>query len=144
MMTVFDDPSLPNATNHLIDTGGRRAERIWQHHLPDHLVAGLIESAGQNPRLEICGFIDSQFDFWLAPNVHEEPTHNFLMAAEQTKNVLNNIYNLLHLDVIGIFHSHPNNRPWPSPRDIVGWPNTQLGWRYFLVLKDDVTEWRLV
>jgi proteasome lid subunit RPN8/RPN11 len=138
------DPSSPSATEHLINTGGRRAERVREPNLPARLTAGLIEACSEFPQIEICGFIDNEFDFWLAPNVHEEPTHNFLMELDHTRNILNNIYNELHLEVMGIFHSHPNNRPWPSPRDVVGWPNPQLNWRYFLVLKDDVTEWRLV
>lgn len=142
-MTVTH-PSHPSHDNHLISTNGRRAKRIWHHESP------LFESTVNNLLLdwnrevtEQCGFIDSEQDIWYIPNVHEKPRANFLMDTLVTTRVLERIYERNDRSVLGIFHTHPNNVPWPSPRDIVGWPNPKLGWRYFIVTYGEVVEWEL-
>lgn len=94
--------------------------------------------------IEQCGFIDLNQELWYIPNIHEYPRMNFLMDTEVTTKILENIYERDNQSVLGIFHTHPNGVPWPSPRDIVGWPNTRLGWRYFIVTGSEVVEWELV
>ena len=140
-----DDPAHPAHTNHVISTQGKRAERIW---FPD---TPLFESTGSelmeicnDSKNECCGFIDDDQNVWLIPNVHEEPSHNFYMEEKGVTRVLEHIYNVMDSTIIGIFHTHPNNVPWPSPRDIRGWPDPKLKWRYFVVTNSEVYEWGLV
>ena len=144
-MVDLNDPAHPAHSNHVISTKGRMARRVWHHESP------LFESTKQNLLLdwnreivEQCGFIDSEQDIWYVKNMHEKPRTNFLMDDIQTANILDEIYTNLKRNVLGIFHTHPNGVPWPSPRDIVGWPNPKLGWRYFIVNGEDVLEWELV
>jgi proteasome lid subunit RPN8/RPN11 len=139
------DHSLSSSSEQAISTNGWKADRIWHPEVP------LLESVKNQLMLdwnrsgeEQCGFIDTEWEIHYVPNVHEVPRSNYLMEELETKNVLNWIYNVREEGVIGIFHTHPNNAPWPSARDIVGWPDLRLGWRYFIVLDHDVVEWRLV
>lgn len=142
-MTI--DPADPRATDLLIPVHGRRVERIWEPRvpLPDALRKGLILEASQS-EYEVCGFIDSEWTHWYVPNVHMEAEENYLMDTPSAQNTIDNIYNTLGLEILGIFHSHKNNYPWPSTRDLVGWPDPKvLDWRYFIILSDDVVEWGL-
>lgn len=139
------DPAHPSHSNHVIPTHGKKARRVWYPEAP------LFESTVQNLLLdwnrdieEQCGFIDSEQDIWYINNLHDKPRANFLMDSTQTVNTLEYIYEKLNRTVLGIFHTHPNNVTWPSPRDIVGWPNPHLKWRYFIVTNRDVLEWELV
>jgi proteasome lid subunit RPN8/RPN11 len=140
-----NDPAHPAHANHVISTHGRKAERIWYPETPlfEATKESLMEACGESS-LERCGFIDAENDTWFIPNVHKEPTHNFYMESESVKNVLEEIYTDIGSSVLGIFHTHPNGVPWPSPRDICGWPDLRLNWRYFVVTNNEVYEWGLV
>ena len=138
-------PADPAHSDHLISTNGVKAQRVW--YPPEPLYESTVSDLLSEWRYEVieqCGFIDSEQDIWLMNNVHQSPRGNFRMNDAQVRNTLDEIYNRRKRTVIGIFHTHPNNLPWPSPRDIVGWPNPKLGWRYFIVTKYDVLEWELV
>jgi len=139
-------PDDPQHTDLLISVHGRGVERIWQPEIPLSVETykGLIDGCAMSD-LECCGFIDSDQDFWFVRNIHSVPEHNFLMQTQSAQDTLNEIERYSK-SVLGIFHSHPNNHPWPTTRDIVGWPDPKLlpDWRYFLVLSDDVIEWGLV
>ena len=138
-------PADPAHSDHLISTNGVKAQRVW--YPPEPLYESTVSDLLSEWRYEVieqCGFIDSEQDIWIMNNVHQSPRENFRMNDAQVRNTLDEIYNRRKRTVIGIFHTHPNNLPWPSPRDIVGWPNPKLGWRYFIVTKYDVLEWELV
>ena len=139
------DPSHPEHRNHLISTKGRRTERVWNGDPPlfESTIKELLLDWGRK-RTEQCGFIEAENqDLYYVDNIHQYPKMNFFFFFEQTELALERIYNTLESSVLGIFHTHPNNVPWPSPRDIVGWPNPQLNWRYFVVTSEEVLEWKL-
>lgn len=139
------DPKDPSHTELLIPVNGRQVQRIWHSDCPlfERTRSELISTCLLSD-YEVCGFIDSEHDVHYVQNVHDHPKHNFLMDNPDAQNTLDNIYETLQLEVLGIFHSHPNNHPWPTTRDIVGWPDpTKLDWRYFIILGDDVLEWAL-
>lgn len=138
-------PSDPSHSEHCISTNGYRAQRVWNHPNPlnEITVDDLIKD-WEEEDTEQCGFIDSKHDIWYIPNIHDKPRSNFLMEEKETFKILQKIYNVDQNKVLGIFHTHPNNVPWPSPRDIVGWPNPKLKWRYFIVTQNQVIEWELV
>lgn len=143
-MKVKEDPASPSATSHLLNIGGRQVERVWSSPwaLPENVQLQLREACLVNSD-EICGFITTSLEVHYVDNIHESPRLNFYMDPHEGKEVLHEIVRRGHT-VLGMFHSHPNQVPWPSPRDIVGWPNPKLGWRYFIVTKGDVVEWRLI
>lgn len=144
-MNTILDPSHPNHTNHVISTNGRIAKRVW--HPAEPLFESTTELLIQNcneSRKEVCGFIaEEDQEIYCVDNVHSKPSRNFLMDEEDTERVLTEIYNLRKSKVLGIFHTHPNDVPWPSPRDICGWPNLRLRWRYWVVTNNEVYEWEL-
>lgn len=140
----LNNPAHPSHANHLISTNGKRARRIWHHESPlfESTVNQLLLDWNREV-VEQCGFIDSEQELWYIPNVHDKPRMNFLMDTYVATNVLERIYEKQERKVLGIFHTHPNGVPWPSSRDLVGWPNTKLNWRYFIVTGDEVVEWEI-
>lgn len=143
-MIDLNNPAHPSHSNHCISTKGYRAQRVWNHKEPlkEITIDDLIKDWLEEP-VEQCGFIDSKHEIWYVKNIHKNPINNFLMDSKETVKILKEIYSIEKNKVLGIFHTHPNNVPWPSPRDIVGWPNPQLNWRYFIVTQKEVIEWEL-
>lgn len=143
-MTIIS-PSSPSHSSHLISTNGVRAQKIWHHPEPlfESTVNELIDIYEMHSN-ECCGFIDDEQNVYRIDNVHKYPRMNFFMEEEDVEETIYEIYEIKQSSVLGIFHTHPNGYPWPSPRDIVGWPNPKLGWRYFLVTFEGVSEWELV
>lgn len=92
---------------------------------------------------ERCGFITTEWEILEVDNVHQEPYRNFYMDDEDTKHALEYIYEMREESVVAIWHTHPNNVVWPSPRDLCGWPNPGLKWRYLVVTNNEVVEWEL-
>ena len=132
----------PNATNQLISSPSNKPERVWvtANFMPSGVKHALMSAcAGSSD--EICGLIDDRWELYYIANIHNEPTHNFLMDTEEGVEVLRTIA-YKKAKVLGIFHSHPNNIPWPTPRDLVGWP-VDVDWRYFIVNPGRVIEWAL-
>lgn len=148
-MTITDlnNPAHIAHSNYLIPTNGKRAEPIFHAEVPllqitiNELIAEL-----EGHYLERCGFIDSEMDLFRVQNSHKVPHSNFYMEEndETVQQALHEIYEIRQTHIIGIYHTHPNGYPWPTPRDIAGWPNPATGWRYFLVTRGEVTEWTLV
>ena len=142
----YSDPAHPEHSNHLISTNGRKVERVWHGDPPlfESTVHQLLMDWNRKPT-EQCGFIEKECqDLFYVENVHQAPRMNFLMEKKATEVTLEHIYNTLESSVLGIFHTHPKDVPRPSPRDIVGWPNPKLKWRYFVVTSNEVLEWELV
>ena len=140
----LNNPAHPGHSNYLISSKGRTAEPVFYPGipLPESVRDELLDELFMKPT-EHCGFITIEFEVIPVTNCHENPRDNFYMSDEDTTTVLIDIYQKKHTEVLGIYHTHVNGYPWPSPRDLVGWPNPELGWRYFLVTRGDVTEWRL-
>lgn len=140
----LNDPAHRGHSNHVITTNGIEAKRIWVPEVPilESVVNELILLA-QTHIFECCGFIDSNWEVWKIPNSHEEPTHNYYMSPEDAGPILTDIYEEQQNTVIAQFHTHPNGVPWPSPRDIRGWPNPDLEWRYLIATPKEVLEWEL-
>jgi len=143
-MTI-NNPAHPGHTNHLISTNGWKAGRVWHH--PEPMLESVrheLITVAQSFRKERCGVIDSEWNVWNINNSHEEPFRNFYISEEDSEEIFRTIYEKRENQVIAVWHTHPNDVPWPSPRDIRGWPNPKLGWRYFIATNDDVFEWELV
>ena len=134
----------PDATDQMFDPG-RRARRLFEKDalpLPDDLQKILMAMC-KSSNYEVCGFIDASYGFHVVDNVHEKKTHNFLMDQDSFVSTIERIYSGTN-SVLGIFHTHPNNVTWPTPRDLAGWPNPALKWRYWIVTSGEVIEWRLL
>lgn len=141
-MSVLN-PADPSHSNHLISTNGRYAERVWGDLLLEETQDDLVRFALESD-LEICGFITVDQDIFMVKNIHEEPKYNFFMDFDSCSETIREITEVKKSRIMGVFHTHPNNQPWPSPRDIVGWPNLALNWRYWIATRKEVLEWRLV
>lgn len=141
--TNLNDPAHPSNCNQYIPTNGRKAERVWGSTL-DKQVCDLLTAGCISSNKERCGFVTSDEDIFYVNNVHAEPRHNFLMDPEDFAEVVSEIYDIRQTRILGIFHTHPNDVPWPTPRDLVGWPNPELRWRYWIVTNTEVIEWELV
>lgn len=143
--TDLNNPAHIGHSNYLISTNGKQAEQIFYPGtpLPESVRSELLDIGYLNTT-EQCGFITEDFDIVPVQNSHLEPRTNFFMSDEEVMVIAHEIYEIRESKIIGIYHTHPNQYPWPSPRDIVGWPNPALAWRYFLVTRGDVTEWRLI
>jgi proteasome lid subunit RPN8/RPN11 len=144
MTAEFLPISDPEHTDQLIGTLGRKAQAVRDGERLRYGTKDSLINLCKNSKLELCGFITQREKIVLVTNVHGEPSHNFYMDHQSLKQALCEIYEENQDKILGIFHTHPNNQPWPSPRDIVGWPNIELGWRYFIVTNKEVLEWELV
>lgn len=140
-----DDPSHPSSTNHLIGTDGRKVDRILFTTSPLSEKARVeLKLACETSPVEVCGLITEQMEIHYIANVHEFPRENFYMDHAEFTETVRQIMEGKKDKILGVFHTHPTGIVWPSPRDIVGWPNPDLGWRYFIVTARDVIEWALV
>ena len=141
---ALSDPAHPGHSAHVISSQGRSAERIWNPSpVMDEGCRNLLISGCQAHRNEMCGFVTRLWTVHPVLNSHLEPRHNYYFDPDDTERVLKEIYEEYQTEIIGQYHSHPNDVPWPSPRDLVGWPNPALGWRYWIVTNSEVIEWRL-
>lgn len=144
MMLDLNNPAHPGHSNQLIPTNGLKPSRVWYHQEPmlESIRNKLIDEC-QLHRTERCGLITAGWDIWKVPNCHEAPYKNYLMCDEDVFPILHEIYEIRETYITAIWHTHPTNVPWPSPRDIVGWPRLDLKWRYFIVTNNEVLEWEL-
>jgi proteasome lid subunit RPN8/RPN11 len=138
------DPSSPAACRQAISTNGRKAERVWEPRLPlDKEIERILTAFCIKNREEMCGFVTANENVYQIKNVHTERRHNFYMDTFEAQQAINLIFES-NTTVLGIWHTHPTNIPWPSARDLVGWPNPVLGWRYWVVTATAAVEWSLV
>lgn len=140
----LNNPAHPGHRNQMISTKGRKASRVW---FPD---TPIIESVQEELigiceeyMKERCGFITEEWEVIQVENSHAEPYRNFYMNDDDAKDALEYIYEKRNSHVIAIWHTHPNGVIWPSPRDLCGWPNPALNWRYLVVTHKEVAEWEL-
>jgi proteasome lid subunit RPN8/RPN11 len=61
-------------------------------------------------------------------NVAPDPLHAFVPDPGEWVHILYN-----EPDLIGLFHSHPNTAPWPSPADLKGLPALGPEFRVYLI-----------
>lgn len=144
-MNRTNDPvATPQHREQLISTHGRFANRVWTPAVPlDDVAITLLIEGCKYADEEKCGLIStiSHTVHWIE-NVHEYPRRNFFMDQEEYKIAVDDIFTE-NEEILGIFHSHPNETPWPTPRDIHGWPPFQLDWRYWIVTGAEVIEWEM-
>jgi len=146
MIMDKNNPAHPAHSNYLISTDGIRAEQIYHPEVPlfESTVSELLEHLDLKYN-ERCGFITNEDqEIVQVDNVHENKHNNFYMCERSAEKAIDYIYRKTRRTILGIWHTHPNGYAWPSPRDIKGWPDERLAWRYFLVSRGVVTEWRLV
>jgi proteasome lid subunit RPN8/RPN11 len=138
----------PSHGNHLIPIGDKTVEPIFYPEDP-------LSPATRNRLIldchtskdELCGLLDIQQGIYYIENTHEIAESNFFFDKEEYEIAVNEIFenNPGHDEpILGVWHTHPTNIPWPSPRDIRGWPAPALKWRYFIITNREVLEWRLL
>ena len=92
---------------------------------------------------ELCGVIDTQWNAHFILNDLADQPGKFRMNEDGLKEAIDKIVNA-NAKILGIFHTHPSGVPTPSADDIAGWPNRDLGWRYWIATRDDVYEYEFV
>ena len=128
--------------NNFITPPAKKVERVNFSFDPlDEDARKLLIELCRGNRDEVCGFVGEGGGIFMVPNSHPEPRFNFRMQDDLVAPMLEEICKIRGSSVIGVFHTHPTNIPWPSPMDLAGWPNKTLGWRYWIVTKHDVVEW---
>lgn len=92
------------------------------------VLQSLIRHAGQNPRVECCGFLAGGEGIitsaYPAENIAANPATSYEVATKEIVQVTREI-RAAGLEMLGIYHSHPNGRGEPSATDIamVGYPD---------------------
>ena len=139
-MKSFLQSSVP--LRYLTSPPMQKVQRLSKCPLDADLAYSMVKNCESN-KDEVCGFITNDGGILYVPNTHKEPHFNFHMDIGDIQEALNIICKINESSVMGVFHTHPTNVPWPSPVDINGWPNPDLGWRYWIATNHEVIEWGL-
>lgn len=138
----------PSHGNHVIPIGDRAVEAVFYPKNPLRLnTKQQLISDCNGSKNELCGLLDVREQIYYIENVHEIAESNFFFDhKDYDVAVAANFENNPGVEepILGIWHTHPTNIPWPSPRDIRGWPEPSLRWRYFIATNREVLEWRIV
>lgn len=114
--------------------------------LPRALAEAMLAHAGEAPALEVCGLLGgapgAPTRLYRIPNVADEPARRYLMAPEAQLEAFREM-RARGEALAGIYHSHPDGRPVPSPTDRaeVAYPDAD----YFIIAlgRDPaLTAWR--
>jgi [CysO sulfur-carrier protein]-S-L-cysteine hydrolase len=90
-------------------------------HIRIDALSALIEHAAQKPRLECCGLVAGRNGVitraFPATNAAADAAKNYEIAPEELFRLMREI-RAAGLELMGIYHSHPNGSDEPSPRDV--------------------------
>lgn len=97
------------------------------------------KAIGAEPN-EACGFILEDETIVECVNISKTPTNSFEMSG---CDILDKLEQYDLSKIMGIWHSHPGGTTYPSSTDIRAITIGAIAkeWRYFIVTKDEVTEW---
>lgn len=138
-MTTIEN-SLPDGLTRVEGNESILSVESPQLPLPYDLRYDLIRAAHTSPFAEVCGFITSRMKPFFVLNTADDPRNNFHMSLPNLRRAVELIA-AAGDEILGVFHSHPGGSPYPSERDLAGWPNSDLNWRYFIVTPDNVYEY---
>lgn len=108
--------------------------------LPYQIKHELIRACMTSPDREICGLITNANRIVFIKNSHPRPGENFAMDDVDFRRQVELII-AGDEEPVGCFHSHPGGSSTPSKGDLDGWPDDELGWRYFIITINGVFEW---
>lgn len=119
----------------------------WPHRTPEghirmpvHIAEFLGSMRYESPEREICGLIlapggDQRREWAVVPVTNvAKGGKEFVMDNDELIRIFSDSFD----DVIGVYHSHPSDRPEPSDEDLVF---AQPQWRYFIVTSAGTYEW---
>ena len=90
-------------------------------HLRRELFEQMLALAESTPRLECCGLLAGRegaiTHVFPAVNVAPDPAKGYEMAPKEIVGMMRE-FRAQQLEFLGIYHSHPNGKNEPSPRDI--------------------------
>ena len=137
-MNLITNSSVP--LRYLTSPATNLVVRLEKCPLDPEIQSHLIAACKAN-KDEVCGFVTDDENIVYVPNSHLEPHYNFFMNNEDISAALDIVNKVYSGNIIGIFHTHHNNIPWPTPEDIAGWPQRTLPWRYWIATNYEVIEW---
>ncbi len=89
--------------------------------IPRDLVSALVQLAQLEPMRECCGLLAGQAGsiarIYRATNAASNPATSYEIAPQELFSLMREI-RAAGLGLTGIYHSHPNGKNEPSPRDI--------------------------
>jgi len=89
--------------------------------IDDRLLAELLTKARQESSREVCGLLAGRDGIithaFPATNAASDPTTSYEIAPEELFRLMREI-RAAGRELLGIYHSHPNGKNEPSPRDI--------------------------
>ncbi len=89
--------------------------------IPANLLTRLTSIALANPKAECCGLLAGREGaitrIFPATNVAASPATSYEIAPEELFRLMREI-RAASLELLGIYHSHPNGKNEPSPRDL--------------------------
>lgn len=129
--------------------------------IPDDVVDAVLAQAQAQRPLECCGLLVGRGDVVVAAvamrNVSVNPASRFELDSREHIELRRTLRNFLPpLEIVGVYHSHPNGAARPSVTDLAeahypGWLHVIVGWeggdaevRGFLLSREDVTPVEIV
>lgn len=129
--------------------------------LPDDVVDAILAQAEAQRPLECCGLLVGQRDVVVAAvamrNVSASPASRFELDSREHIELRRTLRKFLPpLEIVGVYHSHPDGAARPSVTDVAeahypGWLHVIVGWyggntevRGFLLSRENVTPVELV
>jgi len=89
--------------------------------IQNEALASVMEHAARDAKQECCGLLAGRDDVitqvFAAANAAPDAARNYEIAPEELFRLMREI-RAAGLTLMGIYHSHPNGRSEPSPRDI--------------------------
>lgn len=101
--------------------------------------------AAAHPRIEVCGFVLSNWTYAPVMNRADRAIREFIFDPVGQMEVVR-YAGMKDLSILGVFHSHPGGTKEPSQQDLKGWPILASGdhCRYWIISNGEVDEWRMV
>lgn len=124
-----------------VKTGTTVESWTWKREklsISESLAATLVTLAADSDE-EVCGFIIDDDRVQPIQNTAKNPAHSWRMDHESMMACVNEYGNRIR----AIFHSHPNNRDWPSVQDEAGISflyKQGCPWAYLIVTSHGVSQ----
>jgi proteasome lid subunit RPN8/RPN11 len=89
--------------------------------VPQHILDAMLAHAQREPNVECCGLLAGRDGvirrIFPAANAAENPVTSYEIAPKEIFDLMREM-RAEDIEMLGIYHSHPNGKNEPSPRDI--------------------------
>lgn len=109
--------------------------------IPEPVARAIEQHALSKPRQEVCGLItanDGILRVHQLRNIHDTPETHYSADLREALAVLGDEV------LVGVYHSHVDMAPYPSPTDIAMWTNGDLLMAIYSVLAEELCCYRIL